>query len=173
VRVSGQRGSRDSGQCSYRDRAGVGTPGHGSSGQLGAPGVGTVLVSGVGSRDSPPAAKAQEGRGKKWVVFQKKVCHGRTLNTGGGGLPNPTESTMWGMQLSGRSWETPGPARSVSGKRGQRLPWDWSWESWNGEMDEGIEGRSGVTLAGSNSVEREFGTIPELCSTRSPARVTP
>jgi hypothetical protein len=25
--------------------------------------------------------------------------------------------------------------------------------SWNGEMDEGIEGRSGVTLAGSNSVE--------------------
>jgi hypothetical protein len=33
------------------------------------------------------------------VVFQKKVCHGRTLNTGGGGLPNPTESTMWGMQL--------------------------------------------------------------------------
>ena len=33
------------------------------------------------------------------MVFQKKVCHGRTLNTGGGGLPNPTESTMWGMQL--------------------------------------------------------------------------
>jgi hypothetical protein len=31
-----------------------------------------------------------------WVVFQKKVRLGTLLDPGGGGLPNPTESTMWG-----------------------------------------------------------------------------
>jgi len=124
---------RESGVGEFRDKAGVGTPGHGTSGHLsaagvGTPGLGEFRESGLrelasfgtkrgsglrdtglrdtwarrdsgqrgGSRDSPPAAKAQEGRGKKWVVFQKKVCHGRSLNTGGGGLPNPTESTTWG-----------------------------------------------------------------------------
>jgi hypothetical protein len=36
------------------------------------------------------------------VVFQKKVCLGTLLDPGGGGLPNPTESTMWGKGSSGR-----------------------------------------------------------------------
>ena len=36
------------------------------------------------------------------MVFQKKVCLGTLLDPGGGGLPNPTESTMWGQGSSGR-----------------------------------------------------------------------
>lgn len=36
------------------------------------------------------------------MVFQKKVCLGTLLDPGGGGLPNPTESTMWGRGSSGR-----------------------------------------------------------------------
>lgn len=35
------------------------------------------------------------------MVFQKKVCLGSCLDPGGGGLPNPTESTMWGKGSSG------------------------------------------------------------------------
>lgn len=35
------------------------------------------------------------------MVFQKKVCLGTLLDPGGGGLPNPTESTMWGKGSSG------------------------------------------------------------------------
>jgi hypothetical protein len=34
-----------------------------------------------------------EGEGG-WVVFQKKVCLVTLFDPGGGGLPNPTESTM-------------------------------------------------------------------------------
>jgi hypothetical protein len=54
------------------------------------------------------------------VVFQKKVCHGRSLNTGGGGLPNPTESTMWGMQLVR---EELGAATRHVRKRDRKLAW--------------------------------------------------
>lgn len=36
------------------------------------------------------------------MVFQKNVCLGTLLDPGGGGLPKPTESTMWGKGSSGR-----------------------------------------------------------------------
>ena len=49
---------------------------------------------GTGSRD-------RLGVGNR-VVFQKKVCLGTPLDPQGGGLPNPTESTMWGKGSSGR-----------------------------------------------------------------------
>jgi len=49
---------------------------------------------GSGSRD-------RLGVGNR-VVFQKKVCLGTPLDPQGGGLPNPTESTMWGKGSSGR-----------------------------------------------------------------------
>jgi hypothetical protein len=46
-------------------------------------------AAGVGSRDSPPAAKGQEGREEKWVVFQKKSVSWKVpLHRGGG----PAES---------------------------------------------------------------------------------
>jgi hypothetical protein len=91
------------------------------------------------------------------VVFQKKVCHGRSLNTGGGGLPNPTESTMWGMELGGRGLqiEPHGAFRTP-----EEIDW-WEWacqlDSWengggNGEMDEGSEGRSGGNGGGVNKL---------------------
>jgi hypothetical protein len=35
------------------------------------------------------------------VVFQKDCGHGWAFDVGGGGLPNPTESTMWGKGSSG------------------------------------------------------------------------
>ena len=35
------------------------------------------------------------GREGGWSS-KKKVCLGTLLDPGGGGLPNPTESTMWG-----------------------------------------------------------------------------
>ena len=61
------------------------------------------------------------------MVFQKKVCHGRSLNTGGGGLPNPTESTTWGpCSLEGGAGQyAPDPRRfqlvRLEGERLKRL----------------------------------------------------
>jgi hypothetical protein len=40
------------------------------------------------------------GREGGWSS-KKKVCLGTLLDPGGGGLPNPTESTMWGKGSSG------------------------------------------------------------------------
>lgn len=125
------------------------------------------------------------------MVSQKKVCHGRSPNTGGGGLPNPTESTTWGhaawgeeLVISPRTHDGFRLARSERSFRlgayrrghnwgvtaftlvswvslGASPPPAWGRHCLSGdtffvfgywEMDEGIEGRSGVTLAGSNSV---------------------
>jgi len=66
--------------------------------------VGQGVGAGVRERDSGTVTQGlrdSEGEGG-WVVFQKKVCLGTLLDPGGGGLPNPTESTMWGKGSSGR-----------------------------------------------------------------------
>ncbi len=165
-RDSGQNERRDSGHSAIRDKAGVVTRETAGVGSRDTAGVGTPRRG--GTRDSAPAAKAQEGREEKWVVFQKKVCHGRSLNTGGGGLPNPTESTMWGMELGGRGLqiEPHGAFRTP-----EEIDW-WEWacqlDSWengggNGEMDEGSEGRSGVTVGGSTTAWGENPGQSPLC----------
>ena len=91
------------------------------------------------------------------MVFQKKVCHGRSLCTGGGGLPNPTESTMWGdAACEGGAGK---PPHGTFGTGWKNDPWEGvptgSWETGggNGEMDEGSEGRSGVTVGGQQLCE--------------------
>ena len=162
-RDSGQNERRDSGHSAIRDKAGVvtretagvgsrdtaglGTPRRG--GTRDAAGLGTVLL----------RLRHKRGGRKNGWSSKKKVCHGRSLNTGGGGLPNPTESTMWGMELGGRGSQTEphGAFRTPEG-----IDW-WEWacqlDSWengggNGEMDEGSEGRSGGNGGGVNNCVR-------------------
>ena len=62
------------------------------------------------------------------MVFQKKVCLGTLLDPGRGGLPNPTESTMWGKGSSGarppqnrRIPARGAAARELIGAHGRRL----------------------------------------------------
>jgi hypothetical protein len=106
------------------------------------------------------------------VVFQKKVCHGSTLYTGGGGLPNPTESTMWGMQLVREELGNRHTARSEAGQQAlvEGVPTgSWGIGGGNGEMDEGSEGRSGVTLGGSTTLCGEnSGQSPRYVARRVP-----
>jgi len=77
-------------------------------------GVGTGTVGGraaAGQWERDSGGGSREGVGCRvgggvereggWVVFQKNVCLGSLLDPGGGGLPNPTESTMWGKGSSG------------------------------------------------------------------------
>jgi len=82
-----------------------------------ASGLGEGVGSGTGSR---VGTGSRAGTGTGWVVFQKNVCVGCLLDPGGGGLPNPTESTMWG---EGSPGSHPAQAQSATesshGRRGR------------------------------------------------------
>ena len=84
-----------------------------------------VVAAGLGAREW--SRREWSGAGTKcWnadagaplkVVFQNVCGRGCFFDAGGGGLPNPTESTMWGMVSSGAGCYLHGILRRSAGGR--------------------------------------------------------
>jgi hypothetical protein len=156
-RDSGQRGRRESGQNASRDsgtnrESGVGTQRESGlvtrrdSGLRDAAGLGTVLLR---LRDK------RGGRKNGWSSKKKCVMEG-AFAQGGGPAESHREYYVGDAACEGGAGE---PPHGTFGTGWENDPWEGvptgSWEigGGNGEMDEGSEGRSGVTVGGQQLCE--------------------